>query len=149
MLELIEHMIAADLVEKARPLQEYPRTMMQFGDRKGDAATRQVGGNLAERDGACAIQEIAGTGVQDEMPRFHRHAIDDPADSVTQIITVEEYDGTLQQVDDHAWDGFGLGVPMQFVESIMALDAAEQCIARPCSRAHQPDERGEDRHDYP
>ena len=51
------------------------------------------------------------------MPGFHRHAIDDPADSVTQIITVEEYDGTLQQIDHHAGDGFGLGVPMQFVES--------------------------------
>ena len=122
MLELIEHMIAPDLVEEARPLQEYPRTIMQFGDRKSDAAARQVGGNLAERDGPSAIQEIAGTGVQDEMPRFLRHAIDDPADAVTQIITVEEYDGTLQQVDDHAWDGFGLGVPVQFVESVMKGD---------------------------
>jgi hypothetical protein len=75
------------------------------------------------------------------MSRFRRHAIDDPADTITQIITVEEYNGTLQQVDDHAWDGFGLGVPMQFVESIMALDAAEKCVARPCSRTHQPDER--------
>jgi hypothetical protein len=34
MLELIEHMVAASLVEKARPLQEDPRTIMQFGDRK-------------------------------------------------------------------------------------------------------------------
>jgi hypothetical protein len=83
------------------------------------------------------------------MSRFHRHAIDDPADSITKIITVEEYNRTLQQVDDHAWDGFGLGVPMQFVESIMALDSAEKCISRPRSRTHQPDERGEDRNDYP
>jgi len=32
MLQLIEHMMAADLVEKARPFQDYPRAMMQFGD---------------------------------------------------------------------------------------------------------------------
>lgn len=35
MFKLIELMIAADLVEKARPLQEDPRTIMQF-----DVATR-------------------------------------------------------------------------------------------------------------
>src|SRR5689334_25341442 len=110
-------MIVADLIEEARPLQEHARTMMQFGDRKGDTAARQVSCNLTQRDGACAIQEIAGTGIQDEMPRFHRHATKDPADPVAQIVTVEEYEGTLQQVDNHAWNGSGLGVSMQFVES--------------------------------
>src|ERR1700756_5375176 len=149
MLELIEQMIAADLVEEPRPLQENPRTMMQIGDRKGDTATGDVGCNLAEGDGACAIHEIAGTGVQDEMPGLRWHSTDDPADAVSQIVTVEEYDGPLEQVDDHAWDGFGLGVTVQLVETTLAGNAAEQCIAWPCRCTHQPDQRGEDRHDHP
>ena len=71
MLELIEHMVAANLIEKARPFQNDPRTMMQFDDRKRDAATRQVDGNLAERDRTGTIQEITSTGVQDEVSRSH------------------------------------------------------------------------------
>jgi hypothetical protein len=47
MLEVTEHMIAADLVKKACTFQENAGTMMQFRNRKADAAMGQIGGNLA------------------------------------------------------------------------------------------------------